>query len=118
MFRGLMKAIAPQVKRGLVTLGKEALNAGVNTLQDVSQGTSVKDALRKQRSVVTGNLKRKAMNKAKSLVSSSINSKSTSRISPSRKRKRTGASKRAVSLKRVGASKRPVKRRRLAPLVI
>ena len=49
LFRGLMKTIAPIAKRGLLSVGKAALNAGARAMEDVrDNNTSVKQALKKQ----------------------------------------------------------------------
>ena len=49
LFRGLLKSIAPIAKRGLLSVGKAALNAGARALEDVrDNNTTVKQALRKQ----------------------------------------------------------------------
>ena len=49
LFRGLLKSIAPMAKRGLLSVGKAALNAGARALEDVRDNkTSMKQALRKQ----------------------------------------------------------------------
>ena len=47
--RAFLKTIAPVAKRGLLSLGKAALNAGARALEDVRDNdTSVKEALKKQ----------------------------------------------------------------------
>lgn len=49
LFRGLLKSIAPIAKRGLLSVGKAALNAGARALEDVrDNNTTVRQALRKQ----------------------------------------------------------------------
>ena len=49
LFRGLLKTIAPIAKRGLLSVGKAALNAGARALEDVRDNdASVKQAFRKQ----------------------------------------------------------------------
>ena len=49
LFRGFLKTIAPMAKRGLLSVGKAALNAGARALEDVRDNdTSVKQALKKQ----------------------------------------------------------------------
>ena len=47
--RAFLKTIAPVAKRGLLSLGKAALNAGARALEDVRDNdTSVKEAVKKQ----------------------------------------------------------------------
>ena len=47
LFKGLLKAAMPMVKKGLLHVGKRVLNAGSNALQDVSENkASLKDALK------------------------------------------------------------------------
>ena len=49
LFRGLLKSIAPMAKRGLLSAGKAALNAGARALEDIrDNNTSVKQALKRQ----------------------------------------------------------------------
>ena len=49
LFRGLLKSIAPMAKRGLLSAGKAALNAGARALGDIrDNNTSVKQALKRQ----------------------------------------------------------------------
>ena len=49
LFRGLLKTIAPMAKRGLLSVGKAALNAGARALEDVRDNdTTVKEAMKKQ----------------------------------------------------------------------
>ena len=49
LFRGFLKTIAPIAKRGLLSVGKAALNAGARALEDVRDNdSSVKEALKKQ----------------------------------------------------------------------
>jgi hypothetical protein len=49
MFRGLLRTVAPHLKRGLAHVGKRAVMAGVNAMNDMSENnTSLKDALKKQ----------------------------------------------------------------------
>ena len=45
LFRGFLKTIAPIAKRGLLSVGKAALNAGARALEDVRDNdSSVKEA--------------------------------------------------------------------------
>ena len=47
LFKGLLKAAMPMVKKGLLHVGKRVLSAGSNALQDVSENkASLKDALK------------------------------------------------------------------------
>ena len=49
LFRGFLRSIAPIAKRGLLSVGKEALRAGARALEDVRDNdTSIKQALKKQ----------------------------------------------------------------------
>ena len=49
LFRGFLRSIAPIAKRGLLSVGKEALRAGARALEDVRDNdTSMKQALKKQ----------------------------------------------------------------------
>ena len=49
LFRGFLRSIAPIAKRGLLSVGKEALKVGARALEDVrDNNTSIKQALKKQ----------------------------------------------------------------------
>lgn len=49
MFRGLLRAVIPHLKKGLAHIGKRALTAGVNVIDDMSENnTSFKNAFKKQ----------------------------------------------------------------------
>jgi hypothetical protein len=49
LFRGLFRTVAPMLKTGLTHIGKRALTAGANALEDIStNNTSVKEAFKKQ----------------------------------------------------------------------
>jgi len=49
VFRGLFRTAMPMVKKGLLHLGKSALMAGANALQDVSENKSnLRDAVKKR----------------------------------------------------------------------
>ena len=49
LFRGFLRSIAPIAKRGLLSVGKAALNAGARALEDVrDNNTSIKQALKKE----------------------------------------------------------------------
>ena len=48
LFKGLARSFAPVLKRGLVTVGKKALKAGVEVLGDVASGEKVKDSIKKR----------------------------------------------------------------------
>ena len=46
LFRGLLQTAAPVLKQGLISVGKSAMKAGVETLSDVARGENVKSALK------------------------------------------------------------------------
>ena len=70
LFRGLMKSIAPIAKRGLLSIGKEALSAGARAMGDIRDNkTSVRDAVKKQavqslhpQNIINRALKKRKMN--------------------------------------------------------
>ena len=61
IFKGLTKTFAPVVKNGLLKLGKQALQSGVQVLYDVSRGEDVK-----------ATIKRRAVEGAKTMTKKSI----------------------------------------------
>ena len=87
LFKGLLKAAMPMVKKGLLHVGKRVLSAGSNALQDVSENkASLKDAL-----------KNRALEQLPGL--NSINSgakkrKSTTTNNPSRRKVKTAKNNR------------------------
>jgi hypothetical protein len=49
MFRGLLRTVAPHLKRGLAHVGKRAVAAGLNAVNDmVENKTSMREAFKKQ----------------------------------------------------------------------
>jgi len=47
-FKGLARSFAPVLKQGLAKVGKKALKTGVQVFQDVSQGKSVKESIKRR----------------------------------------------------------------------
>ena len=47
-FKGLARSFAPVLKQGLARVGKKALKTGVQVFQDVSQGKSVKESIKRR----------------------------------------------------------------------
>ena len=45
-FKGLARSFAPVLKKGLVNVGKKALQTGVRVIEDASQGKSIKSSLK------------------------------------------------------------------------
>ena len=71
-FKGMVRTFAPVLKRGLVNVGKKALETGVQVMNDVAEGKNFKNSVKKR-------------SKDKLLSSIFINKPSTSRKSVSRK---------------------------------
>lgn len=46
LFKGLMRVAMPLMKKGLLHVGKRALNAGAKVLEDVSQNKSLKESVK------------------------------------------------------------------------
>ena len=86
--RAFLKTIAPVAKRGLLSLGKAALNAGARALEDVRDNdTSVKEALKKQavNTFHPRNIIKRVANKRKS---SSQSTQSKEKGVPKKKKKK------------------------------
>ena len=62
IFKGLGRTFAPVVEKGLLSLRKQALQSGVQVLDDISRGEDVKVAI-----------KRRAVEEAKKMGKRSIN---------------------------------------------
>ena len=94
LFRGFLKTIAPIAKRGLLSVGKAALNAGARALEDVRDNdTSVKQALKKQaiQTFHPANVINRTVNKRKA---------SSQSVQPKRKVKRTTKATEGVKRKK------------------
>lgn len=48
VFRGLARSFTPVIKRGLIEVGKRALNTGVDILSDFADGESLKHAAKRR----------------------------------------------------------------------
>lgn len=68
---GLFRKALPYLSRGVRAIGKEALRAGINVIDDVENNTPLKEALRNRFKESRGNLKRKAEEKIKNLMKGS-----------------------------------------------
>lgn len=68
---GLFRKILPYLSRGARVVGKEALRAGLNVMEDVENNTPMKEALKTRLKESGGNLKRKAEEKINSLMTGS-----------------------------------------------
>lgn len=68
---GLFRKILPYLSRGARVVGKEALRAGLNVIEDVENNTPMKEALKTRLKESGGNLKRKAEEKINSLMTGS-----------------------------------------------
>ena len=89
IFKWLTRTFAPVVKKGLLNLGKQALQSGVQVLDNVSRGENLKVVI-----------KRRAVEGAKKMSKKSI-SRAPARKTASRKRTVTGSRLTAVKKKRV-----------------
>jgi len=67
LFRGFRK-ILPFLNKGACAVGKEALRAGINVIEDVENNKSLKEAVKSRLAESRGNLKRKAKEKMNSLM--------------------------------------------------
>ena len=48
LFKGLMRVAMPLMKKGLLHVGKRALNAGAKVMQDVSQDIPITESMKKR----------------------------------------------------------------------
>ena len=65
---GLFRRVLPYLARGARAVGKEALRAGVNIIEDVENNTPLKEAIKSRFVESRSNLKRKAKEKIGSLM--------------------------------------------------
>ena len=89
VFKALTRTFAPVVKNGLLSLGKQALQNGVQVLDEVSRGKDMKAAI-----------KRRAVESAKKMGKKRI-SRAPAKKNPSRKGTVTGSRLTATKKKRV-----------------
>jgi hypothetical protein len=68
---GLFRKILPFISRGARAVGKEALRAGINVMEDVENKTPLREAVRNRFVESRNNLKRKAKEKIKNLMEGS-----------------------------------------------
>ena len=67
-FGGLFRKILPFLNKGARAVGKEALRAGINVIEDVENNKPLKEAIKSRLVESRGNLKRKAKEKMNSLM--------------------------------------------------
>ena len=84
LFKGLARTFAPAIKRGLINVGKHALQTGAEALNDYSHGADFKQALqsragKKFKQIITGDdtIKPKATRKRVSRGKASSGATST-----------------------------------------
>ena len=65
---GLFRRVFPYLSKGVRAVGKEALRAGINVIEDVENNTPFKEAVKSRLKESRGNLKRKAKEKISSLM--------------------------------------------------
>lgn len=68
---GLFRKVLPYLSRGARAVGKEALRAGINVMEDVENNTPLKEALKTRFKESSGNLKRKAQEKISGMMKGS-----------------------------------------------
>lgn len=68
---GLFRRVLPYLSKGLRAVGKEALRAGINVIDDVGNNTPLREAVKNRFTETKGNLKRKAEEKIKNLMKGS-----------------------------------------------
>nr|DAC81298.1 TPA_asm: cupiennin [Ladona dragonfly adintovirus] len=71
IFQSVWKLVRPLMIKGAKSVGREALHAGIGTLNDVATGRNVREAFKERFSDAGHNLKRKAEEKISSLMSGS-----------------------------------------------
>ena len=65
---GLFRKVLPFLSKGVRAVGKEALRAGINVIEDIENNTPFKEAVKSRFKESSGNLKRKAKEKITSLM--------------------------------------------------
>ena len=98
-FQSLARKAIPLLKTGAKTVGKAALNTGVNIAKDILTGNNLKDSAKARLRQSAQTLKQQALNQFTSQAGSG-----RSRIRKTQKRK---APQKKLSLPRAGKAKRP-----------
>ena len=86
LFKGLMRVAMPLMKKGLLHVGKRALNAGAKVLEDVSQNKSLKESVKNRAGEAFNplNIIKGATGKRKSNTSVNSQKKKVKRVSTNR----------------------------------
>lgn len=116
---GLFRRVLPYLGKGLRAVGKEALRAGMNVIEDVGNNTPLREAVKNRFAESRGNLKRKAEEKIKNLMKGSgykVSAKNATLQFPlgsldTHIGKRSSLRKRSRSSKRKPSSKSSVQRK-------
>lgn len=95
LISGLFKSIVPMIGRNVVPLlksgakaiGKHAIKAGSNVIQDALKGQSLKSSLRKRAGEELGNLVGSAVKKVSSDKANTVNRRSANKTKSKKKKK-------------------------------
>lgn len=123
---GLFRKILPYLSRGARVVGKEALRAGMNVIEDVENNTPMKEALKTRLKESGVNLKRKAEEKINSLMTGSgykVSAKIPSlqfplgsldtRLAKTARRRKSSKRKSSKSKVRGGKSKKSTRKKKI-----
>lgn len=123
---GLFRKILPYLSRGARVVGKEALRAGMNVIEDVENNTPMKEALKTRLKESGVNLKRKAEEKINSLMTGSgykVSAKIPSlqfplgsldtRLAKTARRRKSSKRKSSTSRVRGGKSKKSTRKKKI-----
>ena len=93
LFRAILPVAKSVGKSALRTVGKEALNMGMNVAQDLSQGRDIKQTLKEHGTKALGSVAKKAMNRftgqsGQGLGGRTVGSKKKSQTIPLKRKKK------------------------------
>ena len=91
IFKGLAKTFAPIVKKDLLNFGKQALQSGVQVLDDISQEKDVKVAMKRHAIGSGKKIGKRSINRAPSSKTTSCKRTDTGRRLIATKKKRVSA---------------------------
>jgi len=116
---GLFRAALPLIRKGAVAIGKEALTAGVNVLEDVNNGIPLRNSFNLHMTDVSNNLKRKASDKLAGLLKGEgykrkkcRKSTQLKKVTRRRKSNKSGLKKKVIKRKVKKSNKRPIKKQK------
>lgn len=100
IFKGLLRTVTPMMKRGLTNLGKRALNAGVDVIDDYQSGVGLKQSIKNRSKENFNQLLDDATTSVVKRIKLDGRDKSFSRSKTTGKRGRSASSRKSKNIKK------------------